>query len=85
MIKPTPKRNNRRKRGPQAALVGCGTDARLLRVSCQRGNQRRNLSDLGSPGIGTRADCLWQHRIADDFNCEQSNVPKQDHLWCRNT
>lgn len=77
MIKPTPKRNNRRKRGPQAALVGCGTDARLLRVSCQRGNQRRNLSGLQPLGIGTRADCLWQHRIAVRFKAEQSNEPKQ--------
>ena len=74
MHKTTP---NRRKRCQQASNSGCGTDARLMGVSCQRGNQRRNLSDWSSLGIGTRADCLWQHRIGLRFNQEQSNVPKQ--------
>lgn len=76
---------NRRKRCQQASSSGCRADARLTSVSCQRGNQHRNLSDWNSLGIGTHADCLWQHRIADHFSCEQSNVPKQDHLWCRIT
>lgn len=66
-------RNNRRKRGQQASVSGFRADARLVRVSCQRGNQRRNLSDWSSLGIDTRADDLWLHRIADYSKVEQSN------------
>ncbi len=75
----------RRKRCQQAASSRCGTDARLTSVSCQRGNQRRNLSDWSSLGIGTRADCLWQHRIAEPFKSKQSNEPKQLVLYNRAT
>jgi hypothetical protein len=76
---------NRRKRCQQASSSGCETDARLASVSCQRENQRRNLSDWNSLGFGTRADCLWQHRIAEPFKSQQSNEPKQLVLYGRAT
>lgn len=74
----------RRTRGPPAVLVGNGTDARLTGVVRQCGQTRPPyLGENQSPGIGrTRTDDLWQHRIADHFKDNQSNVPKQDILWC---
>ena len=84
MIKSAPEWNNRCERSLQASSSRCKTDAQLVRVPCQRGNQRRHLSENQSLGLDTRADCLW-HRIADDFNCEQSNEPKQPILQDRAT
>ena len=82
MNEPAPERNNRRERGPQAALIGCA-DARLTSVVRQCGQTRPPYLGATTPGIGrTRTDGLWQHRIADSFNHNQSNEPKQNLLWC---
>ena len=76
---------HRRKRCQQAPGGKRDTNARLTGVSCQRGNQRRSLSDWNSLGIDrTRADGLW-HRIAGPFKPKQSNEPKQIILRCRTT
>ena len=77
---------HRRKRCQQAPGGKRDTNARLTGVSCQRGKtQRRNLSDWHSLGIGTRADCLWQHQVAKPSKLSQSNVPEQPTLQCQIT
>ena len=76
---------SRRERGPEATLIGYA-DARLTSVVRQCGQTRPPyLGEYQAPGIGrTRTDGLWQHRITDDFKLQQSNEPKQDHLWYQN-
>ena len=78
---------NRRERDQQASHGGCATDARLTRVSCQRGqNLPRDLNGVQPFGIRrARTDGLWQYWIAVSSKHKQSYEPKQDILRCQNT